>query len=115
MRKTSLKTKDYTYIGIFAVLLCISAWISIPSIPPFTMQTFAVSLCAGVLGAKKGTLAVAIYLLLGIVGLPVYSGFMSGVGVLLGATGGYLLGFLPFCGLSGYLFQKAHSLLLRYM
>jgi biotin transport system substrate-specific component len=61
---------------------------------PFTLQTFAVFLVTGLLGLKCGTLSVLVYLLLGAVGLPVFAGFKGGVGVLLGVTGGYLLGFI---------------------
>ncbi len=111
MRKIRLKTKDYTYIAIFAVILCISAWVCIPASPPFTMQVFAVSLCCGILGGKRATLSLLIYMLLGAAGLPVFSGFRSGAAVLFGATGGYVLGFLPFAAFSGYLCRRAKTLL----
>lgn len=110
MKKFRFKTKDYTYIAIFAAIICISAWICIPATPPFTMQVFAVSLCCGILGAKKATLSLLIYMLLGAVGLPVFSGFRSGAAVLFGATGGYVLGFLPFAALSGWLCRRAKNL-----
>ena len=61
---------------------------------PFTLQTFAVFLTLGLLGGRLGTLAVTVYLLLGAVGLPVFAGFHGGLGAFLGATGGYLVGFL---------------------
>ena len=61
---------------------------------PFTMQTFAVFLALGLLGGRRGTYAVLVYLLLGMIGIPVFSGFRGGPGVLLGTTGGYILGFL---------------------
>ena len=80
--------------SLFAALTAICAWIAIP-IPPisFTMQTFAIFLTLGVLGGKWGTVSVLLYLLLGIVGLPVFSGFRGGFGAILGATGGYIWGF----------------------
>lgn len=81
------------YIAMFAVILSICSWITIPGIVPYTMQTFGVFIAVGVLGGKRGTLAVLIYLLLGAIGLPVFSGFAGGIGYLLGATGGYILGF----------------------
>lgn len=81
--------------ALFAALLAICAWLSIPAgAVSFTLQTFAVALCLWLLGGKLGCLAIALYLLLGMVGLPVFAGFQGGVGVLLNATGGYLLGFL---------------------
>ena len=61
---------------------------------PFTMQTFGLFAALGLLGGKRGTLAVLVYLLLGTVGIPVFSGFRGGLGVLGGVTGGYLIGFL---------------------
>ncbi|MCE5343670.1 MAG: biotin transporter BioY [Eubacteriales bacterium] len=90
---TKLSTTDMVYISLFAVLIAICAWISIPSTVPFTLQTFGVLCAMGLLGGKRSTLAVLVYLLLGAVGLPVFSSFRGGVGVLLGITGGYLFGF----------------------
>lgn len=89
-----MKTVDMAYIALFAVLMAVCSWISIPSVVPFTMQTFGVFLTVGVLGGKRGTLAVVVYLLLGAVGLPVFAGFAGGLGALLGSTGGYLVGFV---------------------
>ena len=87
-----LKTRDVALIGLFAALITVCAWISIPLGPvPVTLQTFAVFLSAALLGNKRGTLAVAVYILLGVVGLPVFSGF-KGLNPL---TFGYVLGFLP--------------------
>ena len=92
--KTKLSVRDMAYIAMFAVLMAICSWISIPSVVPFTLQTFAVFLAVGVLGGKRGTLAVLVYILLGCVGLPVFAGFTGGFGVVLGSTGGYIVGFL---------------------
>ena len=91
---TKTKTYDLAYIAIFAVLIAICSWISIPAQVPFTLQTFAVFLAFGVLGGKRGTMAVLVYILLGAVGIPVFAGFTGGIGVLMGNTGGYILGFL---------------------
>ena len=89
-----LSTLDMVYIALFAVLMTVCAWISIPSTVPFTLQTFALLATLGLLGGMRGTLAVTVYLLLGAVGIPVFSGFRGGLGMLLGVTGGYLAGFL---------------------
>ena len=88
------KTFGMVYIAVFAVLIAICSWISIPTLVPFTMQTFALFLAVGTLGGRRGTMAVLIYLLLGAVGIPVFAGFSAGMGVLLGNTGGYLIGFI---------------------
>ena len=78
------KTIDMVYIAVFAVLIAICSWISIPTTVPFTLQTFAVFLAVGVLGGKRGSLSVLIYILLGAVGIPVFAGFSGGFGNLLG-------------------------------
>ena len=82
------------YIGMFAVLIAICSWISVPAAVPFTLQTMAVFAAVGILGGKRGTMAVLIYILLGAIGVPVFAGFTGGIGVLAGTTGGYIVGFL---------------------
>ncbi|MGN0658652.1 MAG: biotin transporter BioY [Emergencia sp.] len=89
-----LKTYDLICIALFAALIAVCAWITIPMTVPFTLQTFGVFLAVGVLGGKRGTFAVLIYILLGAIGLPVFSGFNGGIGALFGTTGGYIIGFL---------------------
>jgi biotin transport system substrate-specific component len=81
--------------GAFAAFLTICAWISVPMGGiSFTLQTFAVLLALGLLGGKWGGISILVYLLIGAMGVPVFSGFQGGFGVLFGATGGYLTGFL---------------------
>lgn len=92
------KTYDMVCIAIFAVLMAVCSWISIPTTVPFTMQTFGLFLTIGILGGKKGTLAIIVFLLLGAVGIPVFAGFTGGLGIILGTTGGYMVGFV-FAGL----------------
>ena len=92
-----LRTRDLTLVALFTALTAVCAWISVPVPAPFvqfTMQTFAVFATLLTLGGKRGTYAVTAYLLLGAVGAPVFTGFRGGLGVLLGTTGGYILGFL---------------------
>ena len=91
---TKSKTYDMAYIAIFTVLMAVCSWISIPAAVPFTLQTFGVFIAVGVLGGKRGSLAVLIYILLGVIGIPVFAGFSGGIGAILGTTGGYILGFL---------------------
>lgn len=88
-----LRTVDIVYIGIFAALIAVCSWISIPAAVPFTLQTFGVFMAVLTLGGKRGTLSVLVYLLLGIIGLPVFAGFTGGPGIVLGSTGGYIIGF----------------------
>lgn len=90
-----MKARNMALCALFAALLTVCAWLAIPAGDTvFTMQTFGVCLTLGLLGGKKGTVSILVYLLLGAVGLPVFTGFQGGVGALLGVTGGYLLGFL---------------------
>jgi len=87
-------TYDVVFCALFAALMAVCSWISIPAAVPFTLQTFAVFLSVALLGGKRGTIAVVVYVLLGAVGLPVFAGFTGGVGVLLSSVGGYILGFI---------------------
>ena len=89
-----MQTRQLAATALMAALLALCAWLTIPTVVPFTMQTFGIFLAVGLLVGKLGSLAVGVYLLLGIVGLPVFSGFSGGIGTLAGVTGGYLLGFL---------------------
>jgi len=93
-----LTTKDLAYMALCAVLLAVCSWISIPFAVPFTLQTFGVFCTLMILGGKRGTIAIAVFILMAAVGLPVLSGFRGGIGALLGTTGGYILGFI-FTGL----------------
>ena len=75
-----INTKDMVRIALFAVVIAICSWLSIPAAVPFTLQTFGIFLTVAVLGGKRGTMAVTLYLLMGIVGIPVFAGFTGGVG-----------------------------------
>ena len=95
-------TRNLTRCALFAAGITLCAWLGIPlGHTVFTMQTFAILLALGVLGGKGGTAAIVCYLLLGAMGLPVFSGFRGGIGAILGPTGGYLFGFL----LTGLLYR----------
>ena len=87
-------TRELAFIAMGAALIAVCSWIAVPTAIPFTLQTFAVCLVTALFGLKTGLAAVALYLLLGAAGLPVFSGFKGGIGALLGTTGGYLAGFL---------------------
>lgn len=91
---SKFRVVDLVYCALFAALIAICSWIAIPTTIPFTLQTFAVCLTTALLGTKRGFTAVLVYILLGLVGMPVFSGFTGGVGILLGTTGGYIIGFL---------------------
>lgn len=90
----SNKTRDIVYMSVFTAMISICSWISIPASIPFTLQTMGVFTTVGLLGGKRGTLTVLTYILLGAIGIPVFAGLTGGVSVLLGTTGGYIMGFL---------------------
>ena len=102
---TRMKTLDMAYVAMFAAIIAVCSWISIPATVPFTLQTFGVFLAVGVLGGKRGTMAVLTYLLLGMIGVPVFSGFAGGIGYMLGSTGGYIVGFI-FTALTMWLMES---------
>ena len=86
--------REIAYIALMAAVIAVCAFISVPAVVPFTMQTFGVFCAVGLLGGRMGSICVGVYILLGAVGLPVFAGFSGGIGRLIGATGGYIAGFL---------------------
>ena len=102
MKTTESKSKKYksaareiAFISLSVALITVCAWISIPiGQVPITLQTLAVALVGGLLGWKRGCAAVFVYILMGLIGIPVFSGFMGGPAKLFGVTGGYIFGFL---------------------
>lgn len=100
MSKRVLSVRDMCYVAVFTAVIVVLSQIRIP-MPfgvPMTLQTFVIPLAGVVLGSKLGSLSVLSYVLLGVVGLPVFSGSFGafgGFGALLGPTGGFILGF-PF-------------------
>jgi biotin transport system substrate-specific component len=108
-----LTTRELAVGALFTALLAVSAYISIPiGSVPFTLQVFVVLLAGMVLGPRLGLLSVLAYLILGLVA-PVYSGGGSGIGVLFGPTGGYLIGFIPAVLLTGALAGRGRAGLAR--
>lgn len=97
--------REIAYLALSVALVTVCAWISLPvGEVPFTLQTFAVALVGGLLGWKRGGAAVAVYVLMGLIGIPVFAGFKAGAAALTGATGGYIVGFV-FAGLISGLWQ----------
>ena len=110
MEKTKKHAKltilDLTYTAMFTSLIVVCSQICIPTPVPFTLQTLAVFLAGGLLGWKRGTLSVTVYILLGIAGVPVFAEFSGGLRVLLGITGGYIIGFLFTAAAVGFMCEK---------
>lgn len=79
-------------LGASVITLC--SWISVPSVPPITLQLFGVFVCSGLLGLRRGAASCLVWIALGALGLPVFAGFGGGLGTLLGPSGGYIVGLL---------------------
>lgn len=94
MDNKKFKTNDLAYVGLSVALLAVCSWISIPLTVPITLQTLGICLVSGLFGLKRGIVATTIYILLGALGVPVFSHFTGGIGVIAGATGGYIIGFI---------------------
>ena len=108
-KKKSFTTFQMALIAVMAAITCILGPLSIPipvSPVPISLTNLAIYLTVCLLGWKFGTISYLIYLLIGIAGLPVFSGFSSGFAKLLGPTGGYLIGFIPMAIICGFAFEK---------
>lgn len=93
--------------ALMTAVTCILAPLSIPIGPvPISLTNFAIYLSLYLLDWKKGTISYILYLLLGLVGLPVFSGFTGGIGKLAGPTGGYIIGFIPMAIIAGIVIDK---------
>ena len=104
--KGKITTKDLTMKAMFVALMAICSWINIQFTVPFTLQTFAIFAAVAFLGMKRGTLSVLVYIILGVIGVPVFAGFSGGPGVLFGTTGGYIIGFLFTALISGFVIDR---------
>ena len=98
------RVSDITLVFAGVLLTAVAAQIQIPALPvPFTFQTLAVLLIGATYGASRGAITMAVYALVGVLGVPVFAGASSGLGVILGATGGFILGFIFAAALIGIL------------
>jgi len=104
--RRGLDVKSLTFVALMAALCCVLGPLSVPmGEVPVSLQVLAVYLCVYVLGRKLGTLSVCIYLLLGLLGVPVFAGFSGGPQTLFGPTGGYIIGFLFTAYVMGLIFD----------
>ncbi|MCI9027961.1 MAG: biotin transporter BioY [Lawsonibacter sp.] len=107
-----IRTKNKVYtLAMTAMMAAVIAAVSPFAIPigptPITLCTLALYFSPYILGWKRAALATLVYILLGMVGIPVFSGFKAGLGVLMGPTGGYILGYIPMAALAGLGIQTA--------
>jgi len=91
---------------VFSGLLVICSWISIPFFVPLTLQTFGVFTALLFLGGPRGFCCITLYIAMGLIGLPVFSGFKNGLAVFSGPTGGYVIGFLCLAGIFWAITEK---------
>lgn len=110
MTGTKLSAQDITHIGIFTALTATGAFITIPIGPvPITLQSLFVLLSGIILGPKKAVLSQVSYILLGLMGLPVFAGFSGGLGQLIKPSAGFLFGFVAAAYCTGRLSEKGKT------
>ncbi|WP_010676408.1 biotin transporter BioY [Bacillus timonensis] len=111
--KPRIRAIEITYVGMFAALMAIGA--NITSMAPFlqiagvplTMQTFFAVLAGLLLGSRLGAVSMTVYMLIGIAGAPVFSGFEAGIAPIIGSTGGFILSFIATAYFSGKVVEHA--------
>lgn len=108
MENKKLTVYQMAAVALMAAVMCVLGPLSVPiGAVPISLTNFVICITVWLLGAKFGTLSVAVYLALGAVGLPVFSGYGAGLAKLAGPTGGYLIGFLPMAFIGGLFIEKS--------
>lgn len=98
---------NLTSCALMAALMCVLCPLSVPIGPvPVSMSTLVILFTVYIIGTKRALVSYVVYLLLGAVGMPVFSGFQGGLAKLAGPTGGYLIGFIPMILIAGYIIKK---------
>ncbi len=111
-----IKTHDLTITAIFAAIICILSVITIPiGTVPISLSLFAIMLTAISLGAKRGVLSVMVYILIGALGIPVFSGFKGGFYTLLGPTGGFIISYIFVTLITSLASQKTNKKLTLFL
>lgn len=103
--RRAFTTKEMVLTAMLTAVMAVCSWISVPAEIPFTLQTFAVFCAIGLLGGRNGLFSILVYILLGAIGIPVFAGPSGGIGIILGNTGGYIVGFV-FIALICWLTEK---------
>jgi biotin transport system substrate-specific component len=113
---TRNKVYPLAMTAVMAAVLCVLGPISVPIGPiPISLTTLAIYFTLFLLGWKRSTLCCLVYLLIGLVGMPVFSGYSGGLGKLMGPTGGYIIGFLPMALIAGLCIDKFRNPVLRFL
>lgn len=107
--------KKLTVTGLLAALVCVAAPIAIPiGQVPVSLAMLSLYIAGSVGGMLSGTVAVGVYILIGAIGLPVFAGYAGGVGILLGPTGGYIIGYIPCVLIVGLMARNPEAKFWRY-
>ena len=110
MKNKKLTTYQMAVTAVMAAVMCVLSPLSIPiGAVPIAMANLVICFAAWLLGPKFGTLSVVIYLLIGLIGVPVFAGYSAGVSILAGPTGGYLVGYLPLAFIGGLFIEKSNG------
>jgi biotin transport system substrate-specific component len=112
------KSKIYllSMTAVMTAVICVLAPMSIPiGVVPVSFTNFAIYLSLYLLGWKLGTVSYVVYMLIGMVGMPVFSGYTGGLGKLLGPTGGYIIGFIPLAIIAGLVIEKSDNRLFQFL
>lgn len=110
------KTHDLTITAIFAAIICILSVITVPiGTIPISLSLFAIILTAISLGAKRGVLSVIVYILIGSLGIPVFSGFKGGLHILFGPTGGFIFSYIFVALIVSFASQKTNKKLTLFL
>ena len=113
MQKKKFTLTQLIFMALMAAVMCIAGPLAVPIGPvPITLTNLVIYIAVGVLGTAQGTISYCLYLLLGMVGLPVFSGYAGGLGKLAGPTGGYLIGFIAMALIGGIVMEVSHRKLI---
>ena len=105
-----LTTYQMAVTALMAAVMCVLGPLTVPiGAVPFSLANFVICLTAWLLGPKFGTLSVAVYLCIGLIGVPVFSGYGAGLAKLAGPTGGYLVGYLLLALIGGLFIEKSNG------
>jgi biotin transport system substrate-specific component len=103
------RSRTIAYSAAFVSLIALGSWVSVPFFPvPLTLQTLFV-LLAGAVMHRYAVIPVTLYILLGALGLPVFHNGIAGMGIMLGPTGGYLIGFIPAALIVGLAYETKNT------
>lgn len=113
---TKISVRSMSTIALMTAVLCIIGPFSVPIGPvPLSLALVGIYLSAYLLGAKKGTIAVFLYILLGTLGLPVFTGFAGGVAKLFGPTGGYIAGYILTALICGFFVERTDKIYIQFV